>query len=149
MLAEFRDGGRHHVVREAFGTDDAHQPLAQASQAHDFTADALYVLLRALGVGGQQFAGRVQGHPARAAFEQQGAQFALQPRNLAADGRRRHFQLFRRHADRAAARHFQEVANGHFLQDLHVHRVSPWFALSATNNSNNAYCRNAKAPPRM
>jgi hypothetical protein len=77
-------------------------------------ADLLHHMLRleqaALRVGEQTLARLGERHAARPPLEQRDAEIAFEPRDLPADRRHGHMQPRRRVANRAGARHFDEIA---------------------------------------
>ncbi|MDT4848292.1 hypothetical protein FQZ97_823790 [compost metagenome] len=96
-------------------------PAAQAAKARDVARDTLDVLLRPLGMSGQQFAGRVGHHAARVAVEQQRVEFAFQARHLPAHSRGRDVEAKRRLLHRTAFHDLEKVPDGGLLQGLKSH----------------------------
>ena len=116
LALEGRAQARQEFTGEGIGAGDAHLAAAQALQGLDLVERALGVQPCSARMIGQDLAGGVEHHAARAALEQRRAQPLLQCRNLAADGRGCHMQSCRSLAQRSALRDFVEVAQRGVLQ---------------------------------
>jgi hypothetical protein len=108
--AERDDGARQELVGEARRAGDAHMPALQALQPLDVRHHALGLQRTPSRVRCQQLAGRAGHHAARAALEQRHAQQGLEHGHLPADGGGTDVQPHSCFGQRAAAHHFEKVA---------------------------------------
>ena len=122
--AKLHDQRRQEVAGKTLGAGNAHPALSRAAQGVEVFQHPVGVHAAAARMRRQDLAGRRGHHAARLALEQHRVQRLFQPRDLPADGRGGHMQPLGSHRQRAAAHHFQKIAQRRVLQVMGAHRSS-------------------------